>query len=148
MPDESPRLPTPQRLELPPGAPPGALPLAYEPTPAERERLRWARMARFGRHRWAARGTGILGVSGAIVLSLASAIDPWSTGGTRGGGLAWLLALGVPVLAAVYRVLLAQWDQEAARYGGGRLSLDAWRAGDVQADVARDLARDVARDDR
>jgi hypothetical protein len=114
MPDESAPLP------------PGALPLAYEPTRAELERMRWERMARFGRHGWAARGTGIAGFCGAIVLTIARVIDPAWLGTTHGNG-AWVLALGIPALGGAYRVLLAQWDQEAARFGGGHVSLATWR---------------------
>ena len=103
-----------------------------EPSEEELERYRWQQMARFGRHGWAARGTGLLGFVGVILLSLASVLPAHWVVATRGDGFAWLLVLGVPVLAGVYRVLLAQWDQEAARFGGGRVSLDAWRAGEVR----------------
>lgn len=101
-----------------------------EPSGEELARYRWAEMARGGRHGYAARGTGAVAVLGSVVLSVASILPPEWLVATRGDGFAWLLVLGVPALAAVYAVLLAQWDQEARRFGGGPVTLDAWRDGE------------------
>ena len=138
MPDESPRNTTTSKVV--PSHLLDAHPLR-EPTAEEVERYRWTRMSRYGRHGWAARGTGMIGFAGAVLASLASVIQPRWLGATQGDGFAWMLVLGVPVLAGVYKVLLAQWDQEAARFGGGRLSLDAWRAGEDAADAPQRAPR-------
>src|SRR5215218_610831 len=100
-----------------------------EPSEEELERFRWEAKARLGRHGYAAKGTGLAALVGGVMLGIGNIVPTGWLIAVRGDGLLWMLLIGAPVLAAVYRLLLAHWDQEAARFGAGRVSLDAWRAG-------------------
>ena len=105
-----------------------------EPSAEEIERFRWEEKQLLGRHGYAAKGTAITAVVGGTVLGVGNLVPTGWLVAAHGDGLLWMLLIGVPALAAVYRVLLARWDQEAERFGAGRVSLDAWRAGDRSRD--------------
>ena len=92
-------------------------------------RAHWLQVAPLGRHGYAiSRTSGI--VAGALFLGMWTGTFSleYLFRGPTGDSLAWLLTLGVPSIAALYRLLLARWDQDAARFGGGATTLARWRA--------------------
>jgi hypothetical protein len=103
-------------------------------------RIHWPEIAPLGRHGYASSRLTMGVVLGLVAGALADADTLVALfHGPRGDALAWLLALGVPTLAGAYRLLLARWDQDQARYGGGRVpvSLDDWRAATEKTDDGR-----------
>lgn len=106
-------------------------------------RTHWHEIGRLGRHGYASSRLSMLVVLGLVSMTYADAeaLVALLAGANRDAA-AWLLVLGVPALAAAYRLLLARWDQDQAAFGGGRvqLSLGAWRA----AEAARSDAPPVA----
>ena len=111
----------------------GAAPDPLDAALANVARVRWHEISRLGRHGYAASRTTALGVLGLAGLLLGDAESFASLfRGVPSDGMQWLLALGVPVLAGAYCLLLARWDDDQARFGGGRapVTLDRWREGD------------------
>ena len=82
-------------------------------------RAHWPEIAPLGRHGYAMSRTGGI-VAGAVFFGMWTGTFSFEyiLHAPRGDSLAWLLVLGIPSIAAVYRLLLARWDQDAARFGG------------------------------
>ena len=103
-----------------------------KPDDEQDEMLRtyWPTISRLGRHGYAmSRLSGLL--AGGAFIGLWTGVLPMELilHGPRGDSLAWLLTLGVPVLAGTYRVLLGRYDRDAEQFGGGETTLERWRAG-------------------
>jgi hypothetical protein len=104
------------------------LPLSRSERAEQRAREHWARIAPMGRHRYAASRCAAI-TAGSVIVLAATHLLPlsWLARSPAGDAAGWMLVLGIPCAAALYRVLLARWDQDAERYGGGLVTLDRWR---------------------
>lgn len=92
----------------------------------------WRRMRRQGRHGFAARRTALVAGGALLILGLRRGAGLFGVHVVwpSADALLWGLVLGVPLLGALYRVLLARYDQEAVHYGEttrSRVSLSDWR---------------------